>query len=140
MKTRFIYLAALPLLIACQGKIKNKIPNVSTVDTTKILAGKLAFEKQSIDFGTVSKDTLLVGKFGFQNTGKDPVRIISIQPDCECTNFHISKKLIQPMDTASISLSVSTKNKVGKNELNSTIVANTEAKLYLLKLNFSVKP
>lgn len=78
---------------------------------------ELLFQNKNIDFGRVSNDTVLYAKFVMKNISKHNVVINYVNPDCSCTAFQVSKKDILPQDTASIVLTVDTRNKYGKEKL-----------------------
>ena len=99
----------------------------------------LVFDRTRIDFGTVSSDTVISGKFHFRNTGKDTLLIENILPDCSCTSFDITKRVISPGDSACLTLNMSTQHKTGNVQVYSTIDANTETRLYSLEILANVK-
>jgi len=91
-----------------------------------------------INFGKVSRDTLLVGRYAFFNSGKDSLRIKYVNPDCSCASYKLSQKTLSPGDTAYIELVFKTKDKLGVNKIYTTVCANTNTKMYKLTLKANV--
>jgi hypothetical protein len=126
------------IVFAFSSCLKNS--NINEKQNPKIDSlADLRFVNSRADFGLVSGDTLLKGKYVFVNTSKHILKIIAITPDCSCTSFSTNKSTINPQDSAYIILQVATKNKSGIVDLYATVSANTPAKLYILKLAANVK-
>ncbi|MDN3548806.1 DUF1573 domain-containing protein [Mucilaginibacter aquaedulcis] len=122
------------IIVSCQTKSKGQQVADSLFRDPKKTKAVLTFDKTKVDFGNVSEDTLLTGKFTIRNSGTEMLIINNVQPDCSCTSYHLTKRKILPNDTASLSLSVMTKHKSGKIMLYSTVSANTENRLYSLRI------
>jgi hypothetical protein len=130
----FVIILANMITFSCQTSQSSQNKTNSQFNDPRTSKAVLRFETTKIDFGDVSKDTLLTGKFILRNSGTDTLIINNVQPDCSCTSSHLSKHKIPPKDTASIVLSVSTRDKNGKITLYSTVSTNTETKLFSLRL------
>jgi hypothetical protein len=91
---------------------------------------QLTILNKTVDFGDVKPDTILTAKFFFVNSGKKEVQIEYVNPDCSCTSYFLSKKVIYPSDTAYVELSLNTENKYGKTKIYSTMKANTFVEMY----------
>jgi hypothetical protein len=100
---------------------------------------ELKFLNTKVEFGRVPRDTNLTARYLFVNTGKKPLIISSVLPDCMCTSYKLSNKITKPYDTGSVVLTLSTKEKVGPVQLYSTVMANTTSKMYALKIVANVK-
>lgn len=106
----------------------------SELNTSRHKLSDLTFSTQQYKFKNVKTDTILQYTFILKNTGNDTLFIESINPNCLCTNYYLSKKVIMQQDTAKIILTIDTKNKIGFYEINTIVTANTPKKYYLLKI------
>ena len=142
MKNSFVVLPLVLALVlvfnACKHvtKAAAKFPDPES-DSSHF--AELKFLQHKIDFGSVPGDTLLTGKYNFLNPSRDTLIITSVNPDCTCTGYTLSRERIPPNDTGFILLKVSTKNKSGAVVLYSTITANTATRLYSLKMMANVR-
>lgn len=107
-------------------------------DTIKGPLSTLSIEKNAVDFGNVSGDTILSAQFILHNESLNPLIIEYVNPDCSCTNYSISKYRIESKDTATVHLNVDTRNKAGSQVLRSVIKANIKEEMYMLTLRFNV--
>jgi Protein of unknown function (DUF1573) len=65
--------------------------------------GKLQFEKETHDFGTIAQGTPVSVEFKFKNTGNQPVVISNVQASCGCTTPEYAKdQPVLPGKTATI--------------------------------------
>jgi hypothetical protein len=64
--------------------------------------GKLQFEKETHDFGSIAQGTPVSVDFKFKNTGGQPVVISNVQASCGCTTPEWSKTPVLPGKTAII--------------------------------------
>lgn len=133
----FIF-SALLTLDACTHLHKgNRLPEPEVPDSPGV--AELKFLEKKIDFGSVPNDTVLTGKYDFVNPSRDTLIITSVNPDCTCTGYMLSREKIPPNDTGYITLKVSTRHKSGAVVLYSTISANTPTRLYSLKMMANVR-
>ncbi len=63
-----------------------------------VIGGKpiLFFEKDTLDFGILHKDSIFLGEFKYQNVGTDSLKLIRVQGQCGCTEAYFSQKLLLP--------------------------------------------
>jgi len=99
----------------------------------------VSFARKSFDFGEVSRDTLLLAKFWFKNTGDTTLVVEYVIPDCLCTRFNLSNDTISAGDSAFIELALSTIDKFGPLKIYTTLATNTDEKYYLLRMQGLVK-
>lgn len=99
---------------------------------------KLTFLNKTVNLGNVSNNTILNARFYFVNSGQQQVKIEYVNPDCSCTNYLLSQKIILPSDTAYVELQVNTNDKYGLNKIYSTMKADTFVKMYKLTIIFNV--
>lgn len=121
------------MIISC---VKNK-RHKENHDEVKLLP-ELRFFQKVYDFGSVPKDTILMAKYYFMNSGNDTLIIKKISPDCTCTSYHLSKNKILTNDTAFIELEFNTEHKYGAEKVYAIVEANTIAKMYKLTLKVNV--
>ena len=118
----------------------HKKDNVNTKNATpvynssEINNSNLKFINKIVNFGVLPKDTIVNAKYLFTNTSNEKLIINSVNPDCTCTGFNISKDTISSGDTAYITLHFNTANKYGSQKIYAIVSANTKVKLYKLML------
>lgn len=95
---------------------------------------QLKMLNRTVNYGDIQKDTVLTAKFLFVNIGTVEVEICSVNPDCTCTGYSISKKTVSPSDTAYVELKYDTKDKYGLNKLCAVMETNTKTKMYKLTM------
>ncbi len=83
-------------------------------------------------------DTLLV-RYEVVNTGLDSLFLLTINPDCICTDYKVSTSVAAPAETLTIDVIVDTKDKIGDNLIHIVLEANTPEKMYMIKLPFFVR-
>lgn len=99
----------------------------------------LELKNTVVDVGSISDDTTVFADYYLQNTGSEDLHIYSVAPDCYCTGYKLSKKVVSSGDTAKIVLEFNSKNKYGKQKIYSTVTVNTKDKLYRLILKANIK-
>ena len=96
----------------------------------------LVFEHSTIDFGTIKGDSLLVADFVLTNSCDTAAYIFSVNPECTCTSYYVSKYEVLANDTALIRLTFDTKDRYGENRIYATVKDNSmEMHLLMLKVN-----
>ena len=98
----------------------------------------LIFFDKIYDFGLIKHDSIVTALYTFINTGEHNLIIKSVNPDCTCTGYTLSKDTIMPNDTAFIQLTLNTHDKFGEVKAYTIVTANTEDKLYKLTLKGDV--
>ena len=48
---------------------------------------KAEFDRQSADFGTIPRDTLISEKFILTNEGDKTLYVLDVNPNCQCTSY-----------------------------------------------------
>jgi hypothetical protein len=88
-------------------------------------APKFSVNKISNNLGNVKKGNVVSGNFILKNEGKTPLIIRNLQPSCYCTKAEISKKRIQPNDTAIVNVSYNSEDsRIGEDVKTITIYNN----------------
>jgi hypothetical protein len=86
---------------------------------------KIEFSELIHDFGTVHRGDVLGVEFSFSNTGDAPLAITGVHAGCGCTVADFdSTKSYRPGETASIGLTLDTKNFVGAISKAVTVITN----------------
>jgi hypothetical protein len=132
----YIFLLAI-VFCTCNTKPDDNTIQVNADDTTKL--SDLRFLQRIAIFKGVPVDTLLVAKYSFINIGQNDLFINDISPDCTCTGYYLSKKMVSPGDSAYILLKYSTKDKFGESKVYATVSANTLTRLYSLEIAATIK-
>lgn len=100
---------------------------------------KAEFDRQSADFGTIPRDTLISEKFILTNEGDKTLYVLDVNPNCQCTSYEVSPKYAEPGGKIVITLNFSSSNKAGFQDIKSTVRLNTETGIYKLALKGNVK-
>ena len=79
-----------------------------------------------IDLGKKPEGKSIEISFRFKNTGDKPLVIKEVRASCGCTVPEKPEKPILPGETGSIKVVFNSKGKVGHNEKNITVMANTQ--------------
>jgi hypothetical protein len=85
---------------------------------------KLNWSIDSYDFGKIPKDQPVTAKFSFENTGDQPLMIISAKGSCGCTVADFTKGEIQPGEKGEVTATYNAA-KVGVFNKTVTVNANT---------------
>jgi len=133
-------IAALTILAGCkdhpapnEGQLgkQSSSPSVSTfpvsadgrVDSAQI--AELAFETDSINFGTVAEGEVVSRRFHFRNTGQRALVIGDARSSCGCTVSDYPQQPVESGDTASVFVHFDTEGRVGPQVKAVTLTANT---------------
>ncbi|MEI6274900.1 MAG: DUF1573 domain-containing protein, partial [Prolixibacteraceae bacterium] len=83
--------AILVLFSACNQPTKNNSQSTAITDTGKKSPGKIEFNKEIHNFGTLSEGETVVYSFQFKNNGSSPFRLTKVEPTCGCLSVQFSK-------------------------------------------------
>jgi len=121
MKLQFLFLLAIIFIISC----KNKTSDKSIQDTTGPL---IAFNKDTLDFGTVKKgDTVKMG-FQFTNAGKENLKIVNVVAGCSCSVASYPPNEIPPGKSDNIFIKFNSASIPHKEFVSKTFVVQVNAK------------
>ncbi|TWR29463.1 DUF1573 domain-containing protein [Mucilaginibacter pallidiroseus] len=128
-KLFFSTIAACIFLAACrQPQAKQQAeattPAAETAAATAN-APAMKFEKEMHDFGKIKEGESVTYAFKFTNTGKSPLIIQDAVATCGCTKPEWSKAPIQPGASSEIKVTFNSAGKVGLQDKQVTITANT---------------
>lgn len=76
-----------------------------------VSAQTITFEKNTIDYRTISAGADEHRTFTFKNTGNKPLVLSNVKPSCGCTTPEWTKTAIQPGKTGTIKVKYDTKIK-----------------------------
>ncbi len=86
--------------------------------------GKLVFEKETHDFGTIAEGTQATYVFKVRNEGNEPVVIPNVQASCGCTTPTWTKEPILPGKTGTITAVYNSTGRPGPFHKNITVLSN----------------
>ena len=93
------------------------------------------FEDKLIDVGNLHKDTVIKQSYTIINRGINSLIIYYVNPDCNCTDYSIEKKIAPPGDSVRIHLTIETSQKKrGMFMVNTIVKMNTKDQMYRLRL------
>ena len=113
-------------LYEIENNTDNDIDIKSVVPSTTI-----EINNRNLNLGEIKQGDIVKADFIIKNSGDELLIIYNINPDCLCSDAILTKNIIQPNDTAKISLMVNTKGKSGFYNISSTITANTKDAYYV---------
>lgn len=126
-------------LVSSRRQHKEETGNPVSSQQDSIRITRIIVDNPTIDFGRVSQDSLLKADITVKNTGDADLYIFSLTSDCTCTMSDVSSRFAKPGDELTIHIEIDTKNKYGSNTARTTFEANTEEKIYIIKLQYQVK-
>ena len=100
-------------------------------------SGVFDFKTETIDYGTVNKNTDGNRSFTFKNTGNSPIVITNVKGSCGCTVATKPSKPILPNETAKIGVKYDTK-RVGPFSKTITVVSNASEKSKVLRIKGNI--
>ncbi|TFF35911.1 DUF1573 domain-containing protein [Mucilaginibacter psychrotolerans] len=96
---------------------------VNTASATNVPVIK--FEKETHDFGKIKTGDKVTYEFKFTNTGKSPLIIKDAIATCGCTKPEWPQKPIQPGEKGAIKVTFNSAGKIGLQDKQITVTANT---------------
>jgi len=136
-----LVLLCLWIITSCQVKSDNANQNdngkselIINQEANQINLTTLKFINQTFDFGNVDKDTIIIAKYYFVNTGSKTLVIEFVNPDCSCTDYSVHYKYTEPGDKGYIELKLDTSDKNGQQFIVAVAKFNTEPAFYKLTL------
>ena len=100
-------------------------------------SGVFDFKTETIDYGTINKNTDGNRSFTFKNTGTSPIFITSVKGSCGCTVATKPSKPIMPNETGEIGVKYDTK-RVGPFSKTITVVSNATEKSKVLRIKGNI--
>jgi len=125
MKKLFLALMAASMFMAA---CNNGSGNTASNDSAGVSAADkpaMKFEKVTHDFGKIKTGAVVNYEFKFTNTGKSPLIITDAKASCGCTIPTWPKAPVKPGETAGIKVSFNSAGKMGLQDKQILITANT---------------
>lgn len=140
MKNLFLALiAATMFMVACNSNGNNVADNSSGTSATAD-GPAMKFEKETHDFGKIKQGDKVTYEFKFTNTGKSPLIIKDAIASCGCTKPEWPSAPIKPGENGAIKVTFDSRSKMGLQDKQITITANTNPAQNLVHLIGEVTP
>ncbi len=137
MKKLFLaVIAASMLMAACNSNSSTTASNNTVATADKPI---MKFEKETHDFGKIKQGDIVNYEFKFTNTGKSPLIITGAQASCGCTTPEWPKEPIKPGENGSIKVTFNSKGKMGLQDKQILVTANTNPAQNIVHLIGEVK-
>lgn len=124
--------------IVCTATLAMAQPSV-TAATPNPNAPEIKFKTEFHDFGSVKYNSVTSFDYEFTNTGKEPLILSDVKPQCGCTIPEWPKEPIAPGKSAKIKVSFDTK-RVGSHQKTVTVMSNAKTNNVLLSFKINVLP
>ncbi|MFW5700169.1 MAG: DUF1573 domain-containing protein [Cyclobacteriaceae bacterium] len=69
------------------------------------------FSTKEVDFGTISKDTVVDAIFYIKNSGQNTLFIKEVDPEFSCSSYELKNKIIEHGDSTRLKIIFNTKDK-----------------------------
>jgi hypothetical protein len=87
--------------------------------------GKIVFDKEIHNFGTLKDGEIVSFSFIFRNAGESPFTINKVEKTCGCIDFRYNSNAIRPGETSSVELIFNTAGEWG-NQIKSVTVETSD--------------
>lgn len=143
-----IGLATVVFFAACNNQQKTEEPNKvdptemnTPAENTEVLSGKgkIEFEADAFDFGTVKEGEVVNHVFKFKNTGDEPVILAAVSASCGCTTPNYTKDPILPGKEGEIKVSFNSQGQVGSQQKIVTVSSNATNKVTTVQIKGTVE-
>ena len=131
------FFVAVSLVVSAQTEETKKVAtekeSTPAAEKTEKVGPKLKFEKETINFGTIVKDSDPFRTIKITNVGDEPLLITNARGSCGCTVPTVPKKPIAPGESAEMKVRYDTK-RVGKINKTVTLTTNEKAKTRTIRV------
>jgi hypothetical protein len=134
IKKLFLGIMAVSMLMACNSNGAGNKSADNTTTATAADAPVMKFEKETHDFGKIKQGDKVTYAFKFTNTGKSPLIIKDAVASCGCTKPEWPTTPIKPGENAAIKVTFDSASKMGLQDKQITITANTNPAQNLVHL------
>jgi len=126
--------------IACNMRRSDKVVDDAVKQASDALLDTTTVQliDSVYNFGTVTEGEKVTYNFRFKNSGHKPMVITNTSASCGCTVPEKPEKPVMPGETSFIKVVFNSQGKVGHNEKNITVTANTNPSFPLLLLKGEV--
>jgi hypothetical protein len=128
-------------LVACNStpKQQEKTVGENTVLNDSVQLSTIQFEHTDFDFGKVTEGEIVEHTYLFTNTGEHDVLLREVKPSCGCTTPNFTKTAIKPGEQGKITVKFDSKGRVGNQNKQISVVANTKPSLTILRFTAQVR-
>lgn len=134
MKNLFLALiAATMFMVACNSN-GNKVADNGSASSATADKPVMKFEKDTHDFGKIVSGSKVTYEFKFTNTGKSPLIIKDAVASCGCTKPEWPSAPVKPGESGAIKVTFDSRGKMGLQDKQITITANTNPAQNLVHL------
>lgn len=86
--------------------------------------GKIVFDKEIHNFGTLKEGEIVSFSFQFRNAGGSPLSIVKVEKSCGCVESHFSSNPVLPGELSSVELVLNTAGEWGNLVKGATIITS----------------
>jgi Protein of unknown function (DUF1573) len=140
VKKYILILMVATAFIACNMRRSDKVVDdaVKQMATAALDTTMVELIDSVYNFGKVAEGEKVTFNFRFKNIGTKPLVITSTTASCGCTVPEKPEKPVLPGETGFIKVVFNSKGKMGHNEKNITVMANTNPAFPMLLLRGDV--
>ncbi|MGN0019943.1 MAG: DUF1573 domain-containing protein [Sphingobacterium hotanense] len=140
-KLSLVLLASALMFTACNNN--NKENTNGSQDSTAVApsqegAGRMEFEEEAFNFGTIKEGEVVEHVFKFKNTGDFPVVLAQVSASCGCTTPTYTSTPVKPGESGEISVKFDSNGQVGQQQKIITIASNAEKPVTTVQLKGEV--
>lgn len=140
-KLSLVLFASALMFTACNNNSKENT-NVSQ-DSTAVVgaqegAGKMEFEEDAFNFGTIKEGEVVEHVFKFKNSGDFPVVLAQVSASCGCTTPTYTSTPVKPGEFGEISVKFDSNGQIGQQQKIITIASNAEKPVTTVQLKGEV--
>ena len=141
MKRFIAFLLVILFFISCDVRRNDKVVDdaVKRMETAKLDTTTVQLIDSVYDFGSITEGEKVTYNFRFKNSGTKPLVINNATASCGCTVPEKPEEPILPGKTSFIKVVFNSQGKVGHNEKNIVVSANTNPSFPLMLLKGDVK-
>lgn len=125
-------------LFACNVTPKQEETVVQTIKNDSLQLSTIQFAHTDFDFGKVTEGEIVEHTYLFTNTGEHDVWLREVKPSCGCTTPDFTTSAIKPGEQGKITVKFDSKGRVGNQNKQITVVANTDPSLIVLRFTAQV--
>ncbi|MCT1526725.1 DUF1573 domain-containing protein [Sphingobacterium hotanense] len=136
-----VLFASALMFTACNNNNKentNGNQDSTAVATTQEGAGRMEFEEEAFNFGTIKEGEVVEHVFKFKNTGDFPVVLAQVSASCGCTTPTYTSTPVKPGESGEISVKFDSNGQVGQQQKIITIASNAEKPVTTVQLKGEV--
>ena len=120
-----IYTILFLLFASCEPRKPSQKISSSNAPNEKKNSGKIVFEKEIHNFGTLKEGEIVSFSFKYINKGGSPFRIIKAEASCGCIEVNFTESEIIPGDSSFVSVIFNSSGEWG-NQLKGATVETSE--------------